>query len=192
MVSQAGDSDFTGRIVRVLRLDRTVFSEIEADTSATPQALMVVVVGALSTGIAGVIVALVSPLSSPYSTPVFGFIFGTLSALLGWLVTSLVIFLVGTLVFRGTATYGEMLRTIGFAYSPFLFGLLFGLPCVGLIALLIVPIWFFVLMYLAIREGLDLGNTRTILTIVVGIIAWYLVTGIIFAIQAALFPPSIR
>jgi hypothetical protein len=69
---------------------------------------------------------------------------------------------VGTELFKGEATLDEMLRVIGFAYAPRMLSII---PCIGGI---VGAIWSLVASYFAIKEGLDLDDTGTIVTILVG------------------------
>ncbi len=85
-------------------------------------------------------------------------------------------YLVGTKLFKGEATFGEMLRVIGFAYAPQMLGIV---PCIGGI---VGGIWSLIASYFAIKEGLDLDDTGTIVTILVG----WLVTVVISAIVGML------
>ncbi len=61
---------------------------------------------------------------------------------------------------------GEMLRVIGFAFTPQVLGII---PCVGAIA---GAIWTLVAGFIAVRQGLDLDNTKAFLTIVVGLVVY--------------------
>ncbi|MBN2005446.1 MAG: YIP1 family protein, partial [Anaerolineae bacterium] len=103
------------RVLRVIKLDKSVYAEVESDEMATSQAAIVVA-----------IVAVLSAISSGIGTFITsggeGFIMAFLSAIIGafvgWLVWSAVTYFVGTSLFHGEATIGEMLRVIGFAQAP--------------------------------------------------------------------------
>jgi hypothetical protein len=110
-----------------------------------------------------------------------GLIGGVIAELVGWLVWSYVMYLVGTRVFHGTATYGELLRTLGFANSPGVLLILRFVPVLGGLIALVVGIWRIVAGFIAVREALDLDNGNTLATIVVGIVA-YLVVLLIVAL----------
>jgi len=52
---------------------------------------------------------------------VFGLVVGAITALIGWFIWSFITYFIGTRVFKGPktkATYGELLRCIGFSSSP--------------------------------------------------------------------------
>jgi hypothetical protein len=162
----------TDRMVRAARLETGLYNEVEADLSATNQALTVVVVTALAGGIGA---ALGQALAGRPTGVVGGLIGGVIAELVGWLVWSYVMYLVGTRVFHGTATYGELLRTLGFANSPGVLLILRFVPVLGGLIALIVGIWRIVAGFIAVREALDLDNGNTVATIVVGIIAYLVV-----------------
>ena len=162
----------TDRMVRAARLETSLYNEVEADLSATNQALTVVVVTALAGGIGA---ALGQAVAGRPTGVVGGLIGGIIAELVGWLVWSYVMYLVGTRVFHGTATYGELLRTLGFANSPGVLLILRFVPVLGGLIALLVGIWRIVAGFIAVREALDLDNGNTLATIVVGIIAYLVV-----------------
>jgi len=172
----------TDRMLRAARLDTNLYNEVEADLSATSQALVVVVITALAGGIGA---ALGQALAGRPAGVVGGLIGGVVAELVGWLVWSYVMYLVGTRVFHGTATYGELLRTLGFANSPGVLLILRFIPVLGGLIAFIVGIWRIVTGFIAVREALDLDNGNTVATIVVGIIAYLVVLFIVGAILAA-------
>jgi hypothetical protein len=173
----------TDRMVRAARLETGLYNEVEADVSATNQALTVVVITALAGGIGA---ALGEALGGRATGVVGGLIGGVVAELLGWLVWSYVMYLVGTRVFHGTATYGELLRTLGFANSPGVLLILRFVPVLGGLIALIVGIWRIVAGFIAVREALDLDNGNTVATIVVGIVAYLIVLLIVGVVLATL------
>lgn len=159
------------RIMGVFRLDPATFEEIEADKTATTQAALIVAVIALLSGLGGVFWALFRDTSAGG-----GFFSNLISVFAGWLVWSFVSWFVGTSFFGGKADIGEMLRVIGFAYSPQILNII---PCIGPIAGFI---WTLIAGFIAIRQGLDLDNTKAFLTVLVG----FLVYLVIFALLGLL------
>src|SRR6185437_9739534 len=128
----------TDRMIRAARLDVGLYNEVEADIGATNQALTVVVITALASGI-GAAIALA--IAGRPGAAVFALIGGILSQLIGWAVWSYVMYFVGTRMFHGTASYGELLRTLGFAYSPGVLLILRFIPVLGGLIALVVFIW---------------------------------------------------
>jgi hypothetical protein len=147
-----------------------MFEEIEADTTATVQAALVVFVVALIAAVGSAFGAVI------FEDAVFRSGLSTLlSVMVGWVIWSVVTWFIGVNFFGGQADLGEMLRVIGFAYAPQVLGII---PCIGWP---IGIIWSMAAGFVAVRQGLDLDNTKTFFTIIAGVIA-YIVVAIIFAI----------
>ena len=167
------------RVIGVFKLDVNVFEEIEHDQDATSQAVIIVA-----------IVAVLSALGSGIGASLgegnfFTSFIGTLIwAFVGWVVWSVVTYFVGTSLFGGEADMGEMLRVIGFAYAPQILGII---PCVGWI---VGAIWSLIAGFIAVRQGLDLDNTKTFFTIVIGFVVYlvgFIILGIFIGGVSALF-----
>ena len=125
-------------------LDPATYNEVENDLQATGQAGIVVAIVAVCAAIGGA------------GHGGLGIIGGLVGALLSWALGAGVAYFIGTRVFGGTATWGEMLRVLGFAQAP---GVLFALgiiPGIGGLVIFAVGIWVTIARYFAIREGLDL------------------------------------
>lgn len=168
------------RMIRAARLDPAVYNELEADLSANGQALLVVILASLASGIGNGIRLSVS--GHP-ALAVGGLITGLITALIGFAVFVTLVYFVGTRGFGGTATPGEILRTLGFAYTPQLLGLFSFIPFLGGLAVFIGTIWGWVASVIAVREALDFDTTKAVLTIIVSAI----VVVVVLAIVALIF-----
>jgi len=164
------------RVLRVIKLDKAVFSEIEHDESATVEALIIVVV-------TGFLSAIGKGISS--DTGFFGAFIGSFlsSILISWILWSLITLWIGTSVFGGEAELGEMLRVIGYATAPRLLGFFSFIPCVGWIVALAGAILSLIAAFLAIREGLDLDDVKAIATAIIG----WVIASVIQLVITALF-----
>lgn len=156
------------RIIGVFKLSASTFEEIEHNTSLTLPAAIIVVLVSLVSGVG-------NGLFNRFSDKSFftGFIGSLISGILGWIIWSLVTWFVGTRFFKGQAEPGEMLRVIGFAYSPLLLSII---PCVGGI---IGFIWAIAAGFIAIRQGLDLDNTKAFFTVIIGAVFYVILMGIV-------------
>jgi hypothetical protein len=157
------------RIIGVFKLDSRTFEEIENDRSATGQAALVVLIVALLGAIGSGILTASTGGGSFFAS----FLGGLIAPFIGWLVWSAITYFVGTSFFGGRADMGEMLRVIGFAYAPQVLGII---PCLGTIVGLI---WTLAALFIGIRQGLDLDNTKTALTIVIGLVAYIVIIFIV-------------
>jgi hypothetical protein len=140
---------FVERMVGAARLDSRVYEEVEADRTATPQAVGVVILASVAGGIG-------------LGQGVRGLVFGTVAGLLGWLVWAWLIYFIGTrwLPEPGTqADTGELLRTIGFATSPGILRVLGIVPGLGPIVLVVSLVWMLFAVIVAVRQALDYRST---------------------------------
>ena len=103
------------RMMRAARLDSNLYEEVEADLNATSQAATVVGIVALCAGLGnGIALAM----AGDTSMAIIGFVGGIVMSFVGWIAWAYITYFVGTSLFKGQATPGELLRTIGFAQSP--------------------------------------------------------------------------
>lgn len=137
----------------------STFEEVEADTKATGQAILVVVLVALATGVetlqTGGIAALLA---------------GVVIGLVGWAIWAWLTFLIGTTLFKTPQTHanwGEMARVLGFAQAPGVLKVLGFIPGVGPAIFLIISVWHLAAMVIAVRQGLDYTSTRRAVGVVV-------------------------
>ncbi len=150
----------TSRMMGAAMLDIATYEEVEHDSSATTQAAIVV-------GIVAVCAAIGNAGDGGS-----GAIGALISALLGWLVWSGVTYVIGDKVFGGTATWGELLRTLGFAQSPGVLYVLGIIPFLGGLAVFGVWIWLLVTGIVAIRQALDFSTGKAIFTALLGLAAY--------------------
>ncbi|HET9985407.1 MAG TPA: YIP1 family protein [Longimicrobiales bacterium] len=146
---------FADRLKGAALLDIAVYEEVEADRDATGQAALVVGLVAVATAIGGI---------RDGATGILG---GLISAYAGWLVWSGVTYLVGSWL-GGTATWGELLRTVGFAHAPGLLRIFGVIPILGVVVRVAVGIWMLIAVIVAIRQALDFSTEKAILTAVIG------------------------
>lgn len=154
-----GQRSLTERMKGAALLQIDVYEEVEADADATKQAAVVVGIAALAAAIGGV------------DAGAGGFLSGIIATYLGWLLWSGLTYLIGDKLLGGTATWGELLRTLGFAQTPRVLLLLAIIPLVGWLVRLVVAIWLLVAGVIAIRQALDFSTGKAILTALLGWIA---------------------
>ena len=152
---------FVARMIAAARLDVTVYEEVEADSSATGQAAGVVALAAVASGIGSI----------RSDDLVGGVIGGLIGALVGWAVWAAVTYLIGSVVYKGTASWGELLRTLGFAQSPGLLYVIGIIPGIGDLAKFIIGCWVLITGIVAIRQALDISTGKAV---VVAILGWVL------------------
>lgn len=148
-----------GRMLRAAVLDTTLYEEVERDSRLTWQALQVVLIMGLSAGIGNI-----------FRTGLEGLIWGMVSALLGWVVWSFLTYIIGTTILRAPetqATYGQLLRSIGYASSPGVIRVLGFIPVLGGAVTLLAFIWMLAASVIAVRQALDFRSTGRALAVCV-------------------------
>ncbi len=158
------------RMVRAAKLDVSLYEEVEKDVAATNQALLVVVIASICSGIGS---AIGGQMASGLGGLVVGLVVGAITALIGWLIWSFITYFIGTKVFKGPqteATYGQLLRCIGFSDSPLTLSILSFIPLVGGLISFVASIWALVAMIIAVRQALDFSTLRAVGTCIVGFI----------------------
>ena len=165
------------KAIRASRLDIPVYNEVERDLNETTNALIIVALVAVATGIGAL----------GQNIGIGGLIAGVLTSLIGWVVRAFVIYLIGTRVYNATTTTGEIMRTTGYASAPGILNILGFIPVLGGLIGLVVTIWTIVTTFIATREALDLDNTKTVITIVLAFVVFFviaLVLGTILGVGA--------
>ncbi len=141
------ESSFIKRMFRAAMLDTTLYEEVEENTQATFQALMVVLLASLAAGLSQVASL------SPQKMALLG-----LTDLISWILWASLSALIGAKLLPEPQTrtnLGEMLRTIGFASSPGLLMVFRFIPGIGDLLALLINFWLLAAMVVAIRQALD-------------------------------------
>lgn len=149
----------TERMKGAALLNVATYEEVEADTTATGQAAVVVVLGAIATAVAAM------------RGGGGGMIGGVIASLIGWALWAGVTYFIGAKLLGGTATWGELLRTLGFAQSPKVLLVLAIIPGLAWIVGTVVSIWVLITGFIAVRQALDISNGKAAITVVLGWLA---------------------
>ena len=177
-----------GRVMRAVRLDVTLYNEVEADTSLNREALTVVVIAALLTFVGSLVSGLFSSaLGLNIGVMLLAAVAAAVWAIVGYYVWAYLTWFIGTRFFGGTAEPGELLRTLGYAYAPQALGVFGFIPCVGALVALAGSLWSLVCGVIAIREALDFDTTKAVITALIGwavIFVVSLIIGGIFGLGA--------
>ena len=178
-MSAIGTSGMLDRMLGVMRLDPHVFEEIEADREATNQAFMVVVLAGVAGGVGQV------------REDAAAVTAGITSNLGGWSLFAFLAWIIGSRLFgtpETSASWSELARTLGFAYTPMLLSATGLIPVLGEIAFAIGSIWFVAASVIAMRQALDFTTARAIGTGIACRIAQILLALVVFAILGATLP----
>ncbi|MGH2613827.1 MAG: YIP1 family protein [Thermomicrobiales bacterium] len=174
---QLSTTSFLERILGVLRLEPAAFEEIERDTDATWQAAAVVAAASILSGIGASIGAPEGRANS--------LIVGVLLALIFWALYALFAYVVGAYILKApetSATFGEVLRALGFAYAPTAFAVLGFVPGVGGIVVLIASVWSLVASIIGLRQSLEVSTGRAVAIAIVAFLAMIVVLVLVVTI----------
>ena len=158
------------RLIGAISVDPLTYEEVEADRSATGQALLVVVLSSLGAGIG-------ARGFGGGSLANMAFISGI--ATIAWATWALVTYQIGAKLIPEPQTHadvGELLRTIGFASAPGMLRIFGVVPGAAIAAFAITAVWMLVAMVVAVRQALD--YTSTARAIGVCLLGWTLAIAI--------------
>jgi hypothetical protein len=177
----------TDRIVGAFTFRKGIYREVEEDASFTGTAWLLVAVVAFLNQLG------TNAGAGSFSGWLIGAIVGTLFAVIGFAIAALVINFVGRTFFNAQVTFEELVRTLGLAYVWSVIGFIGvvalvspALACVLAPAGIIATILGIVAWLIAVKEALDLDWVGTIVTVVLGWIALFLVSVVAGLILAAL------
>jgi hypothetical protein len=175
----------TNRIMGAFTFRKGVYAEVEKDTSFTTTAWILVAA-----------VALLNQLGRAASTSnwLFGAILGTIFAMLGFALSVWIVNWVGRIFFQADVSFDELVRTLGLAYVWQVVGIL-GIvaafsdalscllaPVQILAAILMIAAWL-----IAAKEALDLEWVQTIVVVVLGWLAHFVITTVVLGLLLGLF-----
>ena len=149
------------RLLGALRLDPRAFEDVEHDRGSMSQALTIVVLGSLAASIGA---GLDSGFAALFRE--------TLKAVVGWVMWAVATYFLGTRAWPEAETQtdlDELMRVIGFAFTPNLFLILEALPVAGEWLRGVVAVWILATTVVAVRQALDYRSTvRAFRVVVVG------------------------
>ena len=154
-------ASFQDRVIGVMRLQAAAFEEVEHDTNATSQAAIVVLVVTMASAL------LVLDLGMRL------FLGTIMTGLVRWVVGAFVVWVIGTKLLPGPNTEGDftqLMRTLGFAHAPGIFGVLAIVPVIGWLVALAASIWALIAAVIGVRQALDYDDTLR--AVIVCVLAW--------------------
>lgn len=156
------------RMVGAALLNVNTYEDVEADTSATSQAAGVVALTAVAAAI------------GELALGPFAMIGQAMATLVHWVLWAGITYVIGDKVFGGTATWGELLRTLGFAKAPGVLAAAAFLPLLGGLIHFVIGPWMLVTGVVAIRQALDFSTGKAIVTALLGLIPYWFALAVLF------------
>ena len=156
---------FGERVVGAMKLEPSAFEDVERDPTAISQAIGVIVLGALSSGIGWVFYGGLS-----------GIVTNALTSIIGILIWSLIVWLVGTKLLPEPTTkadFPETFRVLGFASAPQLASFITIIPILGWLLWIAIMIWQIVAMVVAVKAVLDYSTIgKAAIVVIIGFIGY--------------------
>jgi uncharacterized membrane protein len=181
------------RMARILRLDQSVYDEIEHHPRGIVHAAIIVMMVAIASAIGTVLGAATGTVED--SKLIYQAISAFLMPFAHWIVWSYLTYLLGTLVFDVRTTPWSMLRTLGYAESPQVLSILHFIPYAGIVLVTFGRLLSMRAGFLAVQNTLGLDRRKTLLTVLPTFLCAFLLLLILRAflvnmeIRTSLFHP---
>jgi hypothetical protein len=159
-------------------LDASTYEVVEAEGSATRQALFVVLLSSVAAGVGG------GGWAGPHVATLAA-VAGV--ALITWFIWAALILYVGGTVFPVSTTrvdFGQLLRTIGFAAAPGVIQVFAIIPEIRIPVFVAAWLWMLAATVVAVRQALDYDSTWRALGVSMVTLAVVLVTVVAVALAA--------
>lgn len=165
--------DFMDRIIRAVRLDATLYSEVKADNEALGQAMLVVALSGLASGVGN-------------AKGWIGYLIIIFLAFTVWLGWSFIAYIVGTRFLPEPQTkkdYLGLLRATGFAFAPSILQIFAAIHSLMFFVTVATTIWMLMAIIIAIRQALDYKTTfRAIGVVLISIVVQAVVLLFLFIV----------
>lgn len=159
-------------MIRAAMLRADAYEEVEANKSATGQAMAIVVLVSLATGI-GYTGLTGATGQEATSWSLIGMVLGVVASLIGWALLAWITFIVGAKLFPSAETeanWGELARTLGFAQTAGILKIGGLIPGIGPFLFTFGSLMVLMATFIAIRQALDYSSTLR--AVVVGVISY--------------------
>jgi hypothetical protein len=165
------------RMLGAARLSVDTYEDVEHDSSATIQALAVVII----VSIASIVGEL---LGGDDPEVVRALIVGIVRGVVSWAVWALFTWMIGATILKTEDTeadWGQLARGTGFAQTPGILHVLNFIPVIGWVISLLALIWTFAAMVVGVRQSLDYTSTlRAFFVILIALIPVAIINVIVF------------
>ena len=154
---------FGERLLGAIKLDATVYEEIEHTPDAIGQAAGVVALAVVA-----------RTLGVPGEGGLLG---GLLGGFIGWVIGTAVIWLIGVQILKHTSDFQELLRTLGFASAPQLLYAIGIIPLGPLVPVLVLAVGVLGLFawVIAVRQALDVTTGRSVVICLLALLAGFII-----------------
>ena len=176
------------RLLRLYRLDTSVFDEVRQDPMATVPAIFVVVASTLLAGIGGWLWWIFKGFGDTGTVFIQSVILGTVFSVALWIVWLLITWVILTQLFGEEADWQQMLRAMGMATAPLALSLLLFIPGVDFGVGLASIALLFGLTTIAIQATTPANPARVLVANFGGFALWAIVLGLLVTSDSFLAP----
>lgn len=167
----------TDRMIQAVRADVALYEEVERDSRATIDAVVIVAGVSFALGVGAALNNLFA--REPISV-LFGLALGMVGGLISWTVLAGMTFLIGTEFLGAKVTWGAVLRTLGYAATPLLAAVLAFIPYAGAVVVAAATLWCVYLVFIAIRSALDISSAQAVATIFLCFVPAFLINALVY------------
>ena len=168
-----------GRMIGAARLNVQTYEDVEHDSGATLQALLVVVL----VSIASVVGQLIGGTDAGVGWIIVS---GVIRGVVSWALWALFAWLIGATLLKtaqAEANWGQLARATGFAQTPGILNVFLFIPILGTIIYLVALVWTITCMIIAVRQSLDYTSSlRAFFVILLALIPVFILNAIVFGL----------
>ena len=182
MAIATATNTFTQRFIGALALDAAIYEDVEADRSATGQALALVLLSSVAAAIGA---------RGIDETSIARLVFIGAVSLVAWVAWALLTFEIGGRLMPEPQTRvdpGELLRTIGFASAPGVLRIIGVVPGATIPVFAVTAVWMLLATIVAVRQALDYTSTSR--AVAVCVLGWVLAIAVA-AVLGLFFGPAL-
>ena len=180
-LSQADMQSLINRLMRLIRLDTTVFDEVRLDAAATIPSVVVAAASMLLMGIGGWLWWMIGTDFDTGSGDIFlkSTILGAVFAMALWLAWVFIVYLLLTQVFRAQADVQQLVRTMGLATVPLALSVFMFIPMLGFGVGVAALALTFGLTTMAIQAATNASPAQSLVANIAGFAVWAVVLAIL-------------
>ena len=167
------------RLIRLAKLDTTVFDEVRDDERELVPAIVVAVICAFLAGLGAFLWSKIVPTISIPDAFVNQFILGSIFLAVLYGVAALVVYVVLAQMFRVQADLMAIIRTMGYAALPLAACVLMFIPLIFPLFALVPLALLYVMMIYAVQSATGADSTQVVISVTIGFSVMVLVLGII-------------
>lgn len=167
------------RVMRLARLDTTVFDEVRDDQNELVPAVIVAVVCSFLAGLGAFLWSEVVPSYTPDSAFLNQFILGSIFLAIMYGVAALVVYVVLAQVYKVQVDLQTIARTLGYAALPLALSVLMLIPGIFPVFALVPLALLFVMMIYAVQSATGADSQQVVISVLAGFTVMVLVLGFI-------------